>query len=49
MYMTIKTVSDLNKFMHEAGITKPDVVIKRLSDKNILVSPDIAKLILKAA
>jgi len=49
MFITINNMKQLNEFLQAAGITRPEKIKSVLSDKNILVSPNVAKLILKAA
>lgn len=47
--LVIDNTTKLNDFLKVAGLTRPKEIAALLSDKKILVSPLIAKLILKVA
>lgn len=49
MFIVINNIAQLNAFLEAAGITTPDEIVELLSDKNIIVSPNVANVILEAA
>jgi hypothetical protein len=49
MFIVINNIKELEQFLSEKGITTPSEIVEVLADKDILVSPDIAALIMEAA
>ena len=47
MMTTISTVKELNAFIMSVGSVSPDKIISHLADKKLIVSVEMAKLILK--
>lgn len=46
MITQIQTVADLNAFVMIAGISDPDKIISHLADKKLIISSEMARLIL---
>lgn len=48
---TIETIHDLDRFVENAGIDSPDLIIPKLAEEKQIISVEMAKLIsqLKAA
>lgn len=44
--MLIDNIKELNKFVNSIGDIPPDLIIDKLAESEILVSPEIAKLLL---
>lgn len=47
--LILNNIKQLNDFIKLTGITRPENIAKLLADKKVIVSPDVAKVILKAA
>lgn len=49
MQTNINTVADLNKFVVSRDIRSPDKIIAHLADKKLIISNEMARLILDRA
>ena len=49
MLNTIQTVADLNKFVALFGSLQPEDIIDKLADKKLIISSEMARLILRQA
>lgn len=49
MFITINNLKQLFDLLEAEGISTPDEIVEMLSDKDIIVSPDVANIILEAA